>query len=142
MRRCFGGKAGAWWFAATAARACSRAGSWWVLSIYSLLFILISLSLGLLISSIVSTQRVAMMVALLATFLPSLILSGFVFAHASMPLLLRAIGQLVPATHFLTVIRGVMLKGEAWYPIQGGVMVVMLIVLLSVSTKTFRATLE
>jgi ABC-2 type transport system permease protein len=117
-------------------------GSWWVLAGYSLLFVLISLALGLLISTIASTQRVAMMVALLATFLPSLILSGFVFAQASMPLVLRALGQAIPATHYLTVIRGVMLVGTAWYPVQGGVMLAMLIVLLAVSTRKFRVTLE
>jgi ABC-2 type transport system permease protein len=113
-------------------------GSWLALSAYSLLFVLISLSLGLLISALASTQRVAMMAALVATFLPALILSGFVFAHSSMPLALQLIGQLVPATHYLVIIRGIMLKGQEWFPRQTGILFLMLVFLVAVSIRKSR----
>jgi ABC-2 type transport system permease protein len=117
-------------------------GSWWALAAYSLLFVLIALALGLLVSALASTQRVAMFAALVATFLPTMLLSGFVFAHASMPLLLRIVGQLIPATHYLEVVRGIMLKGEIWFPRQLAVMVAMLAVLILGATHKFRETLE
>lgn len=116
-------------------------GSWWVLAGYSLVFILIALSLGIMVSAIASTQRVAMTMALLMTFLPTLLLSGFVFDHSSMPPALRGIAQLVPATHFLQIVHGVMLKGQAWFPRQLLVLVVMLVFLLGVSTRRFRTVL-
>lgn len=117
-------------------------GSWLALSGYSLLFVLISLSLGLLISALATTQRVAMMAALVATFLPALILSGFVFAQSSMPLPLRVIGQLVPATHYLVIIRGIMLKGQGWFPQQTAILLLMLAGLVGASVKSSRIAQE
>jgi len=118
------------------------AGSWWALAAYSLLFVMIALALGLLISSVAGTQQVAMFAALMATFLPTMLLSGFVFAHASMPVPLRVLGQLIPATHYLEVVRGIMLKGEAWFPRQLLIMAAMLAGLILGSTRRFRETLE
>src|SRR5215475_7834242 len=76
-----------------------------------LLFILVSLSLGILISARTSSQRVAMMGALVGTMLPTLLLSGFIFPVESMPQPLPAIAAIVPARYFVTVARGIMLKG-------------------------------
>ncbi|MBZ0269587.1 ABC transporter permease [bacterium] len=118
------------------------AGSWWVLSAYSLLFVLIALALGLLLSSLAETQRVAMFAALMATFLPTMLLSGFIFAHASMALPLRVLGTIIPATHYLVVVRGIMLKGELWFPRELLIMLVMLIVLVAGATRRFHETLE
>jgi ABC-2 type transport system permease protein len=117
-------------------------GSWAALAAYSLLFVLIALALGLLVSSVAATQRVAMFAALMATFLPTMLLSGFIFAHASMPVPLRILGQLIPATHYLQVVRGIMLKGELWFPRQLAIMGAMLVVLILGSTRRFRETLE
>jgi ABC-2 type transport system permease protein len=116
-------------------------GSWWVLAAYSLLYLLIALSLGLLISALAKTQRVAMMMALLATLLPTLILSGFVFPQRSMPLPLQWFGKLIPATYYLVVIRGVLLKGRAWFPVEGGVMLGMVVFFLGVAVLRFRTRL-
>jgi ABC-2 type transport system permease protein len=88
------------------------------------------------------TQRVAMMLALLTTFLPALLLSGFVFDHASMPVFLRGFSQIIPATHYLRVVHGVMLKGEAWFPLQGGVMLGMLAVLLLLARGSLRTRIK
>jgi ABC-2 type transport system permease protein len=117
-------------------------GSWWVLAGYSLLYLLIALSLGVFISSIAGSQRVAMMAALLATLLPTLILSGFIFPRSSMPFALRCVGRIVPATYYLVVIRGVMLKGRAWFPLEAGVMAGMVVVFLAAAVSRFRTRLE
>lgn len=117
-------------------------GSWWALAGYTLLFVLIALALGLLISAVVATQRVAMMMALLVTFLPTLILSGFIFDPSSMPRVLQILSQVVPATHYLTVVRGIMLKGVNWYPLQGAILVAMLGALLLAARHRFRTTLD
>jgi ABC-2 type transport system permease protein len=103
---------------------------------------LIALALGLLISALAKTQQVAMMAALTVTFLPTLLLSGFVFAHSSMPLPLRLIGRIVPATYYLRVIREIMMKGKAWFPQEGAVMAGMAILLMAMAVKRFQSRLE
>jgi len=117
-------------------------GSWWVLALYSLMYLVIALALGLLISTVTETQRVAMMAALAITMLPVIILSGFVFPPASMPLPLRILSGLIPATHYLTVIRGIMLKGEAWFPFETMMIAMLGAVLMGVAVKRFRVTLD
>mgnify|MGYP001821680700 CR=1 FL=1 len=86
-------------------------GSLGLLIFELILFILAALSLGILVSTKVETQQVAMMIALSATMLPSVMLSGFVFAVKNMPVALQVISYLIPARFFVTIIRGVMLKG-------------------------------
>ena len=75
------------------------------------LYILVSLSLGILISAQTSSQRIAMMGALLGTMLPNILLSGFIFPLESMPAPLRIISYIVPGRWFVTIARGIMLKG-------------------------------
>jgi ABC-2 type transport system permease protein len=86
-------------------------GSWVLLLSALSLFLIGALGLGLLISSIAESQQVAFQMALLASFLPTLMLSGFIFPIASMPAPLQAITYLVPARYFLIALRGVLLKG-------------------------------
>ncbi len=117
-------------------------GSWLVLGLYSLLYLIIALALGLLISTIVATQRVAMMAALAITMLPVIMLSGFVFPPASMPLALRILSQMIPATHYLTVIRGIMLKGQSWFPFETGAILLLGMALMGVAVRRFRVTLD
>ena len=112
-------------------------GSSFALAGYSLLYVLISLALGLLISVVVRTQRVAMMVALTTTMLPAMILSGFIFPVGSMPAPLQVVAHLIPATYFLRIIRGIMLVGRNWYPLEGGVMLAMAMGLLVLATRRF-----
>lgn len=89
-------------------------GSWWLLGAGTSLFLLGALGLGLLLSSIAETQQVAFEAAVFASFLPTLILSGFIFPIESMPAFLRFVTYLVPARYFLVVLRGVVLKGVGW----------------------------
>ena len=86
-------------------------GSWPLLFVALSLFLVGALGLGLLISSVAETQQVAFQLALLASFLPTLMLSGFIFPIASMPEILQAITRVVPARYFLTALRGIVLKG-------------------------------
>ncbi|MBN2170179.1 MAG: ABC transporter permease [Candidatus Krumholzibacteriota bacterium] len=118
------------------------AGSWWVLAAYCLLFIMIALGVGLLISARASSLRVAMIAAILATMLPSMILSGFVFPLASMPVPLRLLCQLMPATHFLVIIRSILLKGQSWFPLQTLALALMGFVLITAAVRSFRLDLE
>lgn len=87
-------------------------GSWSLLLLFCVFYIFTSLAIGLLISTAVATQQVAMMLSLVLTMLPSVMLSGFVFPVASMPKPLQVVSQVIPATHFLKIIRGIMLKGN------------------------------
>ena len=86
-------------------------GSWLVLLGTISLYLIGALGLGLLVSSIADTQQVAFQVAVLASFLPTLMLSGFIFPIASMPPFLQGVTYIVPARYFLIALRGIVLKG-------------------------------
>lgn len=86
-------------------------GSWLLLVGSVSLYLVGALGLGLLISSIAETQQVAFQLAVLASFLPTLMLSGFIFPIASMPPFLQVVTHVVPARYFLVALRGIVLKG-------------------------------
>ena len=77
----------------------------------STLFLFSTLGLGLLISAIAKTQRVAMLLSMLTSLLPTFLLSGFVFPIENMPRALQLVTYLVPARYFLEILRGIFLKG-------------------------------
>ena len=119
-------------------------GSLALLLAEALLFILASLSLGILVSARTSSQRVAMLGAALATMLPNILLSGFIFPVESMPLALRLFSNIVPGRWFVEIARGIMLKGvglEYLWP-QSVVLVVMSLVLLTAAARSFNARLD
>jgi ABC-2 type transport system permease protein len=86
-------------------------GSWLLLLVALSLFLVGALGLGLLISSVADTQQVAFQAALLVSFLPTLMLSGFIFPIASMPRFLQLVTYAVPARYFLIALRSIVLKG-------------------------------
>ncbi len=86
-------------------------GNLLILALFALLYVLTGLSFGILISTTASTQRVSMLAALLTTLLPSVMLSGFIFPVESLSPFLRLVTRVIPATYFLRIIRGVILKG-------------------------------
>jgi ABC-2 type transport system permease protein len=85
-------------------------GSWLALLLAMSLFIAGALGTGLLISTIADTQQVAFQAAMLTSFLPTLILSGFIFPISSMPHALQLVTAVVPARYFLVALRGIVLK--------------------------------
>ncbi len=108
-----------------------------------LLFIAANLTLGLTFSSLARNQLQAMQMTFFF-FLPSMLLSGFMFPFRGMPRWAQAIGEVLPLTHFLRIVRGILLKGnglgeialEAW-----PLLVFMLVVML-LGLRTFRSTLD
>jgi len=86
-------------------------GSWVALIGCISLFLVGALAFGVLISTIAESQQVAFQIALLTSFLPTLMLSGFIFPISSMPEFLQVITHIVPARYFLVALRGIVLKG-------------------------------
>jgi ABC-2 type transport system permease protein len=78
---------------------------------YTIVYILLSLSLGIFISSVVDSQQVAMLISMVALMLPTILLSGFIFPIENMPWPLQWLSHIIPAKWFIIVMRGVMLKG-------------------------------
>jgi ABC-2 type transport system permease protein len=119
-------------------------GSLLLLLFEAALFILVSLSLGILVSARTSSQRLAMMAALLGTMLPNVLLSGFIFPVESMPWLLRILSNIVPGRWFVAIARGIMLKGVglAYVWQETLILAVMAAVLLAASVHSFKERLE
>lgn len=116
-------------------------GSLLVLLIFAVLYIIAGLSLGILISTTAPTQKAAMLAAQILTMLPSYLLSGFIFPIDSLSPVLQAISYAIPATYFLRIIRGVILKGsELKHFLFEGLMLVLLgaVLLLAASRKFSR----
>lgn len=88
-------------------------GSISLLMALAALFLVCVLGLGLFISTIAQTQLQAMQAALLI-LLPSVLLSGFMFPREAMPTFVQLLGNLIPLTYFLTILRGIILKGNGW----------------------------
>ena len=88
-------------------------GNWGALFVAMSLFLVGALATGLLISTVADTQQLAFQMALLISFLPTIMLSGFIFPINSMPRALQLVTLLVPARYFLVALRGIVLKGTA-----------------------------
>jgi pyoluteorin transport system permease protein len=89
-------------------------GSIWVLTGASMLYLLVALGIGLLISSVTKSQFVASQVTTIVTFLPALMLSGFLFDLRSMPAFVRLLTYVFPARYFVAVLQTVFLAGNVW----------------------------
>jgi ABC-2 type transport system permease protein len=89
-------------------------GSIWLLLLTSMLYLLVALALGLLISSVVKSQFVASQMALLVTFLPAVMLSGFMFDLRSMPAAVRGISYVLPARYYVALLQTIFLAGDVW----------------------------
>ena len=119
-------------------------GSSWLLLATGLVYVATGLSFGVLISTVVRTQQVAMMLALLSTVLPSVMLSGFIFAIKNMPIVLQGVSNIVPAKFFMIIIRGIMLKGAGWNEVytQGIYLILYLLIVMTISTVRFRTQMD
>jgi ABC-2 type transport system permease protein len=119
-------------------------GSLVLLLAEGLLFILVSLALGILISARTSSQRVAMLGALVGTMLPNMLLSGFIFPIESMPAALQWVSYIVPGRWFVLIARAIMLKGVgiAYLWQETAILAGMAAFLLAASTASFKNRLE
>jgi len=95
-------------------------GSPLLVLVLSTIFLVAALGIGLLISTVAKTQQIAMVLAVMATQLPTVLLSGFIFPISSMPKPMQIITNIVPATHFIKILREVFMKGstlaDIWQP--------------------------
>ena len=89
-------------------------GSVIILIAASMLYLLVALAIGLLISSAAKSQFVASQIALLVTFLPAVMLSGFLFDLRSMPAVVRVITYILPARYYVTLLQTIFLAGDIW----------------------------
>mgnify|MGYP001396224577 FL=1 len=110
----------------------------------SVLFIMVALSLGILISTLTNSQQVAMMISLVALMLPTILLSGFIFPIENMPVILQALCQLMPPKWFITIIKSIMLKGVGFGYIwkETLVLVIMMSIFIVLSVRKFKVRLE
>jgi ABC-2 type transport system permease protein len=118
-------------------------GSLGILALATFLFLVGAMSMGLFFSAALKSQQVAMQVSFVATMLPSIILSGFVFPVKNMPLLLQWLSYVVPARYYLRLIRGLFLKGvgvEVLWP-DLLAMVIFATVVLAAATSRIRSSL-
>jgi len=106
-------------------------------------FIVASLSVGLTFSTLAKNQLQAVQSGFFF-FLPSLLLSGFMFPFRGMPIWAQWLGNVFPLTHFLVIVRGVMLKGNGWpeiWPAMWPILIFM-VVALSIALLRYRQTLD
>jgi len=110
----------------------------------SLLFILVALTLGILISTATNSQQTAMMISMVALMLPTILLSGFIFPIENMPLILQWLCQLMPPKWFITIIKTIMLKGAGFMFVWKETLVLtgMMGVFILISIKKFKTRLE
>ncbi len=108
-----------------------------------LLFIVASLAFGLFVSTLVRTQQQAMQASFFFV-LPNILLSGFMFPRAAMPLVFQWLGLALPLTHFLKVLRGILLKGTGVAALWQEILILagFAVVLITLSVRRFRKTLD
>lgn len=118
-------------------------GSLLLLGFESILFTLVSLSLGLLISSGAASQQTAMFISLVALFLPTVMLSGFMFPVENMPLPLRIVSNVVPAKWYYNIVRSVMIKGVGLEAVWKETLILggMMVFFLTMAIKRFKIRL-
>jgi ABC-2 type transport system permease protein len=118
-------------------------GSLWLLIGLTLLFILANLSIGYTFSTIAQNQLQAMQMSFFF-FLPNILLSGFMFPFKGMPGWAQAIGEILPLTHYLRIVRGIMLKGATFTDLQTDVLALAAFTLfaMGVAVARFRQTLD
>lgn len=109
----------------------------------STIFVIAALSMGLFFSCVTKSQQVAMLLAFVSTMIPSFLISGFAFPVRNMPVPLQKIAVIFPVTHYLVVVRGIVLKGVGFSVLQGHVlaMAAFAVVAMIAAVRKFRKTL-
>ncbi len=119
-------------------------GSFWVLWTCSSLFLLAALGMGLTISTLARSQFVAGQIAIIATFLPAFLLSGFIFDIGSMPAVVQAITHVIVARYFVAIVQTLFLAGDVWSVILPNALAlaVMAAIFLTITWRKSRKRLE
>lgn len=119
-------------------------GSLALLLAESMLFILLALSLGILISTVAKSQQVAMFISMFALMLPTMLLSGFIFPIENMPEILQWLCHAMPPKYFITIIKDIMLKGSGFENIwfETLVLIGMTLFFVLLSIKKFKTRLD
>jgi len=119
-------------------------GSFLALITASALYMLVALAMGLLISTVARSQFVAGQIALVATFLPAFILSGFIFQIGSMPEPVQVITHVVPARYFVAMLQTLFMAGDIWPVLlaNSGALLLIMVILFGVARRKSRKRLD
>jgi ABC-2 type transport system permease protein len=119
-------------------------GSLLVLILCSALYMMVALGMGLLISTVARSQFVAGQIALVATFLPAFILSGFIFEISSMPTVVQFITHIVPARYFVAILQTLFMAGDIWPVLlsNSAALLFMMVFFLGVARRKTRKRLD
>ncbi len=117
-------------------------GSFILLGIVTLVFLVGCLGLGLLVSTISNSQQVAFMIAVMMTVLPTFLLSGFVFPVRNMPVWVQVITYLVPAKYFMTALRAIILKGVGMGAFWDQMLCLIAFALLTIGVSSVRLRMQ
>jgi ABC-2 type transport system permease protein len=114
--------------------------SFWLMILASGIYILVALSTGLLISVKTKSQLVANQIAVLVTYLPSLLLSDFVFPQQNMPAVLKAVSMVVPATYYIDILNGLYLRDLSFFQLWPSflVLAVMAVLLAGLNLRALK----
>ena len=118
-------------------------GSFLIVVGVSMLYLLVSVAMGLLISSTLKSQFLACQIALVVTFMPALMLSGFIYDLRSVPLTIRLISYLVPARYFVSLLQTMFLAGDVWSVIlpNASVLAAVAVIMLALTGRATRKSL-
>ncbi len=110
----------------------------------SVIYIMCSLALGLLISSVAESQQVALLISLIGLMMPTILFSGFMFPIENLPLPMQILSNIVPAKWYFIIVKDIMIKGLDLNSIlkEVGILLGMTVVLMAISLKKFKVRLE
>ena len=109
-----------------------------------MLYILMSLTLGILISTVSSTMQQAIFISLIGLMLPTILLSGFIFPIENMPKIYDYVSMIMPPRYFIVIIKNIMIKGTGLLYIwkETLILIIMTIVFIGISVRKFKIRLE
>jgi ABC-2 type transport system permease protein len=113
------------------------------LALLTTLFVATNLSIGYTFSTLAQNQLQAVQMAMMF-FLPNMLLSGFLFPFAGMPKWAQYVGETLPVTHYVRIVRSIMLKGSSLADLQvdAAALVVLMVVAMTIAVTRFRRTLD
>jgi ABC-2 type transport system permease protein len=109
-----------------------------------MLYILMSLTLGILISTVSKTMQQAIFISLIGIMMPTVLLSGFIYPIENMPKIYDYLSSVMPPRYFITIIKNIMIKGTGILYVwkETLVLIIMTVVFIGLSVKNFKIRLE